>query len=52
MLSEIESYQLYMGYANILANSRKYKEAIKIYNKIIVLKPTLVNAYISIALLS
>lgn len=40
-----------MGYANILANNRKYKEAIAIYNKIIGLKPTLVNSYISISLL-
>ena len=40
-----------MGYANILANNRKYKEAKAVYNKIIALKPTLVNAHVSIVLL-
>jgi tetratricopeptide (TPR) repeat protein len=51
MLGNVESYQLYSGYANILSNTKKYKEAIKIYNVVIKLKPTLVNAHVSIALI-
>jgi tetratricopeptide (TPR) repeat protein len=49
MLGNVESYQLYAGYANILANCKKYRQALKAYNKAIELKPTLINAHVSIA---
>ncbi len=39
-----------MGYANILYNRERFDEAINIYNKVIELKPTMVNAYVCIAL--
>lgn len=47
----MESYSLYIGYANILANRERFDEAIKVYKKVIELKPTLINSYVSLALI-
>jgi tetratricopeptide (TPR) repeat protein len=51
MLGENECYELYIGYANILYNRARYEEAIKMYNKVIKLKPNLINAQSSLALI-
>jgi pentatricopeptide repeat protein len=50
MLGIQESVELLIGYANILYNRSRYDEAIKVYIKIIEQKPTLINAYVSLAL--
>jgi pentatricopeptide repeat protein len=50
MLGIQESVELLIGYANILYNRSRYDEAIKVYIKIIEKKPTLINAYVSLAL--
>jgi tetratricopeptide (TPR) repeat protein len=49
MLGEKECYEFYIGYANVLYNRARYEEAIKMYNKVIKLKPNLVNAQASLA---
>jgi hypothetical protein len=46
MLCKKESYELYMGYANILYNRYKYDLSIKAYQTVIKLRPTLINAYV------
>lgn len=51
MLSEKQTYELYMGYANILYNKYLYDPALKAYNKVIALRPSLVNTYVSIMFL-
>lgn len=51
MLSQNETYELYMGYANIFYNKGLYDHALKAYNKVIELRPSLVNAYICIMFL-
>jgi tetratricopeptide (TPR) repeat protein len=51
MLSEKQTYELYMGYANILYNKYLYDHALKTYNKVIAMRPSLVNAYVSMMFL-
>lgn len=40
-----------MGYANLLSNKARYDEAIKMYNRVILYRPNLVNAYVCIAMI-
>lgn len=51
MLNEKQTYELYMGYANILFNKYLYDYALKIYNKVIAIRPSLINAYVSMMFL-
>ncbi len=51
MLSERPTYELYIGYANILYNKYLYDPALKAYNKVIAMRPSLVNAYVSLMFL-
>lgn len=50
MLAIKESVELLVGYGNILYNRARYEEAIKTYNKVIEQRPSLINAYVGIAL--
>ena len=40
-----------MGYANLLSKKGRYDEAVKMYNRVILHRPTLVNAYVCIAMI-
>lgn len=40
-----------MGYANILYNLNKYEAAVKTYNKVLAMRPSLTYAYVSLMLL-
>jgi tetratricopeptide (TPR) repeat protein len=51
MLGTRESYELYMGYANLLCKKGRYDEAVRMYNRVIQHRPTLVNAYVCIAMI-
>lgn len=51
MLAERPSYELEIGYANILYSKARYDDALKIYKKIIEARPKLINIYVSIMLL-
>jgi tetratricopeptide (TPR) repeat protein len=51
MLCKNENYELYMGYANILYNRYKYDLAKKAYQKVIKLKPSLINANVAMMFL-
>ena len=51
MIGERLCVQLYIGYANALSNRCRYEEAIKMYEKVIKMRPNLINAYVSIAFL-
>ena len=46
-----ECYELYFGYANLLYNRSRYEQSLKYYQKLINLKPNLINSYVSIGLL-
>lgn len=46
------SHEFYMGYANILNNLQRYKEAEAIYEKIINFQPDFVNVYVAIMMIS
>ena len=50
MIGMNETVELLMGYANILYNRARYEQAIKTYNKVIEKRPSLVNAYVGIAM--
>lgn len=50
MIGLHETVELLVGYANILYNRNKYEDAVKVYNKALEKKPSLVNAYLGIAM--
>jgi tetratricopeptide (TPR) repeat protein len=43
------SYQLLYGYATILENKGRYDEAIKVFNKLIEVKPEFPKSYLGLA---
>lgn len=51
MLCNNETYELYIGYANILYNKYFYDPALKAYNKVMKMRPTLLNAYVGVMFL-
>jgi tetratricopeptide (TPR) repeat protein len=40
-----------MGYANILYNKYLYDQALKVYNKVMAIRPSLLNAYVCVMFL-
>ncbi len=50
MLGDRDSYELLIGYANLLYNKARFDESIKFYNKAIELRPNIINNYVSIAM--
>ena len=46
-----QNYGLWMGYANILSMTTSFDQALKIYDKVLELKPNFLNALVCKAML-